>query len=132
MQKSNEKELLQKLAPVVITFEVKNCTSDVAELNEDPFVQEVAAAFSVNVLIRQNRSSGQPFFVIRGSVVQENNVKEATIRLQQHYMRSVRLYSNFFWNCQKQRLLQYCHFLFRRMLFVRRRSKFYLLNSPPC
>lgn len=81
---------IRKLAPLVITFEMKTYAgAAVAELNEDALVLELAAVHNLSVLVRPNRNSGHPFVVVKGSAYQESAIREVIVRLQEHFLKTV-------------------------------------------
>lgn len=74
---------IRKLAPLTITFELKNMRQDVdlASLVNHPALETAVATEDLHVLVRHNRSSRQPFALIRGSVHQEELIKQAAMNL---------------------------------------------------
>ncbi len=75
---------LQELAPLTVTFELKNLKAgvDAQSLADHPALESVTETRDLHVLIRHNRSSGQPFALIRGSANQETQIHFAAQKLQ--------------------------------------------------
>lgn len=74
---------IRDLAPLTVTFELKNIRADVnlAELANHPALENATGTEGLHVLVRHNRSSGQPFALIRGSVHQADLIKRAALNL---------------------------------------------------
>jgi len=78
------------LAPLVVTFEIKNHGfAQTTALKDDAIVQQLAAHYGLNVLVRANGTCGRPFVVVKGSVLLEQAVRQAVLTLQQHFMNLV-------------------------------------------
>ena len=83
--------IFQKLAPLVITFELGPFTgANLNELNEEIIIQEIAAIYSLNIAVRANRPNDVPFVIVKGSEHQYEALKEAVLKLQRYFLNTVK------------------------------------------
>jgi protein bicaudal C len=80
----NARHMIRDLAPLTVTFELKQLKAgvDPQSLIDHPALESLTQTEDLHVLVRHNRSSGQPFALVRGSAHQERTIRNAVHKLQ--------------------------------------------------